>query len=281
MKQTIHTLSRQLAGLYSEPEARQLAGRLLCRVLHLQAYELLSCKDKQLSVTEKHELEAMTARLLRHEPLQYVLGETEFYGLNFKVTPETLIPRPETEELVEWILQCAGEKAIGRLLDIGTGSGCIAIALAKYLPGARVYGLDVSEEALNVARGNARDNSVQVDWLHADILQNLAGDFPGGLDLIVSNPPYVTLREKAIMQENVLGYEPHRALFVPDDRALLFYERIADIGREKLSPGGCLFFEINALYGKETVGMLAGKQYRNIELRRDISGKDRMIKAVL
>lgn len=258
-----------------------MAGRLLCRVLHLQAYELLSCKDKQLSVTEKHELEAMTARLLRHEPLQYVLGETEFYGLNFKVTPETLIPRPETEELVEWILQCAGEKAIGRLLDIGTGSGCIAIALAKYLPGARVYGLDVSEEALNVARGNARDNSVQVDWLHADILQNLAGDFPGGLDLIVSNPPYVTLREKAIMQENVLGYEPHRALFVPDDRALLFYERIADIGREKLSPGGCLFFEINALYGKETVGMLAGKQYRNIELRRDISGKDRMIKAVL
>lgn len=278
MKQVTGFIQTRLSGIYPEQEIRQLSKLLLERVLHVQTYELLTCKDTQLSETERQELEGMLCRLEAHEPIQYVLGETEFFGLPFVVSPAVLIPRPETEELVEWILEYGKANMLKRVLDIGTGSGCIAVSLAKYLSGTQVFGLDISENALRIARTNARQNAVEVDWIEADILSE-STVLPAGLELIVSNPPYVTLKEKTEMERNVLDYEPHQALFVPDNEALLFYERIADLGKESLLPGGCLFFEINAGWGKETLEILARKGYKNLELRRDLSGKDRMIKA--
>jgi len=276
----MNTVSKQLSSLYPESEAGSLTKHLFCHVLQLKTHELLTRKDKQLSATEKERVAEIVNRLLDNEPLQYVLGETPFYGLSFKVTPQVLIPRPETEELVEWIIECERGKTSLRILDVGTGSGCIAVSLSKFLPSATVYGLDISEEALTISAENADRNAVTVNWMQADILKDLPAAVPSDLDILVSNPPYVTDREKEQMHANVVDYEPHLALFVPDERALLFYERIAEVGKEKLRPGGSLFFEINARFGQETVEMLRSKGYNTVELRKDIAGKDRMIRAV-
>lgn len=278
MKQTEGFIRDRLSGIYSEQEVGCLMRIIVCHVLQVQTYELLTYKDRELSAKTRQRVVEIVDRLSQHEPVQYVLGVTEFYGLPFEVSPDVLIPRPETEELVEWVLWHAKTKSVKTVLDIGTGSGCIAVSIAKNLPDARVYGLDISEEALRVAANNAVSNAVVVDWMVSDIF-GADIKLPHGVDVVVSNPPYVTYSEKKDMADNVLRYEPPSALFVPDDEALLFYRRIADVGREILLPGGCLFFEINAAFGSETMAMLAGKQYRNIELRRDIGGKDRMIKA--
>lgn len=278
MKQTAGFIRERLSAIYSEQEIGQLTKRILCHVMQVQTYELLTCKDKELSGKIREEVAEIVRRLSLHEPVQYVLGETEFYGLPFELSPGVLIPRPETEELVEWVLDYAKARPVKTVLDIGTGSGCIAVSLAKYLSEAEVYGLDVSPDALRIADGNAKKNSVRINWIQTDILLPEA-TLPSPVDIVVSNPPYVTVVEKKAMEKNVLDYEPSLALFVPDDQPLLFYEQIADVSREILLPGGCLFFEINAAFGRETVEMLRTKQYRNVELRRDMSGKDRMIKA--
>ena len=216
---------------------------------------------------------------MRHfEPIQYILGETEFYGLPFKVTPATLIPRPETEELVDWIIANCNKNP-KTLLDIGTGSGCIAIALAKNLPAVKVSAMDISEEALKVASENAIYNKVTVNFSKKDILGT--STLPQKYDVIISNPPYVRNSEKEMMQKNVLDFEPASALFVEDDNPLLFYSKIAKLAKNYLNPNGFLFFEINEYLSKEVIQLLERESFSEIELKQDFFGKDRMIKCTL
>ena len=216
-------------------------------------------------------------RLKKREPLAYILGEWEFYGLTFKVDENTLIPRPETEELVDWILKDGvnGKK----LIDIGTGSGCIPISIALN-SSASVSSLDVSELALEQARSNSKLFNTSVNFIHADILKTDTKELLGKYDLIVSNPPYVLESDKKMMTANVLANEPHLALFVSDVNALIFYEAIAEIATEKLNNNGLIYFEIHEFKGVETIDMLRIKGFTQIELRKDMQGKDRMVKAV-
>ena len=282
MKREIEFIRQQLTPLFPERETEQLSNLIFCHVCHLQTYQLLTCKDKELSETERRLVRDMVSRLKKQEPIQYIIGETEFFGLPIKVTPHVLIPRPETEELVEWILADHQQQQHNlKMIDIGTGSGCIPIALAKHTTNASISGVDISAEALAVAAENAKQNQVAVHWIQADVLDSdSALNTLPQQDIVVSNPPYVTPQEKAVMDRNVLDYEPHSALFVPEQRPLIFYECIADRGLSLLKHHGLLYFEINALFGKETCEMLQQKGYRQIELKQDIAGKDRMIKAI-
>lgn len=230
-------------------------------------------------------LEAL-ALLKKEHPIQYILGETEFYSLPFIVNKNVLIPRPETEELVEWILHCHSERSEESrkisVLDIGTGSGCIAVSLAKKLPNAKVYGFDISTKALKVAKENAKLNSVGVEFLEGDILndENWETFFKDlKFDVIASNPPYVRLQEKQLMKPNVLEHEPHLALFVEDDNALLFYHTVAKFAKQFLAPSGHLFFEINEHLGEEIIVLLEQMDFKDIMLKQDVFGKDRMVKA--
>lgn len=212
-------------------------------------------------------------RLLLQEPVQYIIGEAYFFQEKFKVTPAVLIPRQETEELIQWIINNHPEGAT-KIIDIGTGSGCIAVALALQLPGSRVTALDISKAALDVASANAMALKADVEFLQMDILQTtqLADNY----DIIVSNPPYVRLLEKNEIQPNVLNYEPHVALFVADTNPLVFYEKIAALARKHLNPNGKLYFEINQYLGQETVSLLE-KYFKHVALKKDLHGRDRMI----
>lgn len=234
--------------------------------------------QSQRSLTEQEQAAYMQAfeKLAEGIPVQYVLGRAYFCDHWFSVSPATLIPRPETEELVDWIVSDAvGQE---RILDIGTGSGCIAISLADRLPGAEVSGLDISEAALEVAKDNARSIGVSLRWMHLDILEQVP---PGKYDIIVSNPPYVTQREKEQMRPNVLDFEPHTALFVPDEDPLLFYERIAVLSSELLAPHGWVYLEINEYLGNEVVSLMEKEGFSHVELRKDFLGKDRFVKCRL
>lgn len=213
--------------------------------------------------------------LLRQQPIQYIIGETTFLGRRFFVDSSVLIPRPETEELVNWIVTEAHPEA--RILDIGTGSGAIAVSLALEIALARVTALDVSSAALETARKNAEANKAKVAFRETDIL---TATHVGSFDIIVSNPPYVRLSEKEMMKDNVLVHEPHLALFVGDDDPLLFYRKITDLAKNALAPGGRLYFEINQYLGEETVQILEAAGFTDIELRKDIYGNDRMLRGV-
>jgi release factor glutamine methyltransferase len=228
--------------------------------------------------SDYNQIMSITKRLLSHEPIQYILGETEFYGLKFRVNQAVLIPRPETEELVDWIIRDHKNSAL-TIVDVGTGSGCIAVTLAKNLIQSTVYALDVSEQALEQAKANAQLNEVVVQFFQTDVLKQPWPGFTKKPDLIVSNPPYVTQKEKKQMQANVLDYEPSLALFVSDDDPLLFYREIATQARNLLADEGWLYFEINEALGNQTATLLEALGYRQIELRADINGKHRMIKA--
>ena len=227
-----------------------------------------------------HEQEATLAdaikRLQKYEPIQYIQGYSDFCGLRFKVTPATLIPRPETSELVEWVASEASGNE--RILDIGTGSGCIAVSLANMLPQSKVTAWDISNDALAVATENSKANGCTVLFEQVDILSHEPTE--AQFDIIVSNPPYIKENEKSAMHSNVLDWEPHTALFVPDNDPLLFYRTIAKKGLNLLKPGGTLYFEINRAHGAETMKMLADYGYTDIELRKDFAENDRMIKAV-
>ncbi|WP_178985738.1 peptide chain release factor N(5)-glutamine methyltransferase [Winogradskyella helgolandensis] len=224
--------------------------------------------------------------LKQQKPIQYILGETEFYGLPFKVNDNVLIPRPETEELVDLIIKCHTERSRSahenlKILDIGTGSGCIAISLAKNLPNAEVYALDISKEALKVAKQNAELNKVNINFIEASILDNTchsALDAEFNFDVIVSNPPYVRNLEKQEIQPNVLDNEPHLALFVEDDNPLLFYKAITNFAIKKLNDKGNLYFEINQYLGEESKALLTDTEFENVELLKDLNGNDRMLK---
>ena len=265
MKELINDITAQLKVAYPEDEARALAWWIVEESTGLSRSQLLcDCKGtKNIS-----NLQEIIARLLHFEPIQYIFGHTLWCGLDLKVNPATLIPRPETAELVEKISNIKYQISNCRILDIGTGSGCIAIALKKAHPEWHVTGMDISEEAIELARENARSNKVEVDFQVADIFSDGIGDF----DIVVSNPPYICEREKSSMRPNVLAYEPATALFVPDNDPLRFYRRIAE-----LKLGKFLFFEINEAYPQELSDMLAELGYTDIQLTNDIYGKPRII----
>ena len=316
MTETVAYIRNSLKDIYPPGETQALVRLIMERVCGLSTYQLLLGKDKELSDTEKFKIKEIVEGLRLYKPIQYLLGIADFYGMEFKVTPDVLIPRPETAELVERIITDYRSQA-PRILDIGTGSGCIAISLAKHLPRAEVAAVDISPEALTVAEENARLNQVSVSFLELDILsegnpsfmqgklkfhveetkvshkenksftymkpkshtEETTASFIGNFNCIVSNPPYIMDKEKATMEANVLENEPHMALFVPDDDPLLFYRAIARFGQRHLMEGGHLYFEINALCGKETVAMLRQENYTEVELIQDLYGKERIVKA--
>lgn len=276
MNPIVYYIKQRLHGYYPDSEIVSIAKLLLTQVFGMSVIELYAGKDNSFSANEQKQLDDILIRLQKYEPVQYIIGVEDFYGLTFEVDPNVLIPRPETEELIDWIVQ--ENKSAGlRVLDVGTGSGCIAVSLAKNLEDAEVTAWDISEGALQVAARNCRRNGVDVRLEQKDILQLSSSDRL--FDVIVSNPPYIAMKEKADMEANVLDWEPGLALFVPDEKPLLFYRKISELGLEMLKPGGRLFFEINRAYGKQVVQMMSALGYRNIELKKDISQNDRMIKA--
>lgn len=267
-----------LKDIYPEEEIGSFFYLLTEKFLTLKRVEVALELQRKLTLEETNIFENALRQLEKEVPIQYIIGETEFFGLTFKVNQSVLIPRPETEELVDWIIKdYVHIKQPLTILDIGTGSGCIAISLAKHLTKAIVTGLDISPTALKVASENANMNEVPVSFLEQDILtlKNLETTY----DVIVSNPPYVTVSEKQNMQSNVLLYEPHNALFVSDDTPLLFYKSIAEIALKNLNRNGNLYFEINESYGSEIVDLLKKLRFKNVELKKDLFGKERMIKA--
>jgi len=272
----------KLSPIYKKNEAKSLSQWIIESIFGIKPHEISLCKDKEISPNERQRIEDILLRLLNHEPIQYILGETEFFGMSFSVNPDVLIPRPETEELVEWIIREHGEKTTYplQILDIGTGSGCIAVSLAKHLPDANVYAIDISEQALETAKHNASINNVCVLFIRQDIFKPISSDiFPKKWDIIVSNPPYISVSEQKNMEKNVLEYEPHTALFVSDKTPLIFYEQIAEFGKKHLNENGAIYVETSALYGQKTAEMFCSQGYQHVDLRKDISGRDRMIKA--
>lgn len=271
-------IRRMLGECYPPREAATLARIVCCEMLGQRTTDYYLGKDITLSANEEQTLHGILARLRNFEPVQYVQGRAPFMGRDFRVEPGVLVPRPETGELVELML---GELDGGlHVLDVGTGSGCIAVTLALQLPAARVSAWDVSPRALEVARANAGALGAEVDFALRDVL---AYEPPAGerYDVIVSNPPYVTEAEKRDMEPNVLDWEPALALFVPDADPLLFYRRIATLGLRMLRPGGRLYFEINRAYGPDTAEMLRRLGYAAVRLLKDLSGNDRFVTARL
>ena len=278
----MHPLVRQireaLHGSYTDAEALSLAKMLLVEVFGFSTLELYGGKDRGFSEKEQELLSDIVCRLQNHEPIQYIIGRETFMGLVFDVNENVLIPRPETQELVNWILEDHRSDEGCKILDIGTGSGCIPVSLAHFMSGAEVEAWDISDGALDVARRNANQNEVKVLFRKQNVFEVLPSE--SYYDVIVSNPPYITEKEKGDMEANVLDWEPSIALFVPDTDPLLFYRKIAELGLDMLVAGGALYFEINRAYGEMMRTMLEDMGYNNVELRKDMFGNDRMIKAI-
>jgi len=273
-----------LSAIYPKTEIDSFFFILMEEKLKLQRIDTVLKSD--FLITEKNliDLKNIVKRLQKEEPIQYIIGNTEFYGLPFLVDKNTLIPRTETEELVAWVLDeikvFTNNKIIElSILDIGTGTGCIPISLAKNLTSLNISAIDISPEALLIAKQNAILNKVTIEFIELDILN--AESLPQEYDVIISNPPYVRELEKKEIKNNVLENEPHLALFVADENPLIFYNKIADLAKKQLSENGMLFFEINQYLGKETINMLVKKGFKNIQLKKDLFGNDRMIKCVL
>lgn len=269
-----------LSGEYSPEEVGSFFYILTRHFIGMSRLDIALDPGRNLSSEEVEVLDDALRRLKQHEPVQYITGNTEFFGLQIKVNSSVLIPRPETEELVQWILEDLGARSAEslRILDIGTGSGCIAISLAKHLPKAEVWAVDFSESALRTARGNARENAVRIHFLLKDILEDT--HLPEQFDVIVSNPPYVRKQEKKGMHKNVLYHEPGTALYVEDSDPLVFYRAIRDFSASHLVRPGTVYFEINQYLGKETEELLIEKNFHTT-LKKDIFGEDRMLKGQL
>ncbi|MCZ8228584.1 peptide chain release factor N(5)-glutamine methyltransferase [Flavobacterium sp.] len=273
---------QELSSIYEEVEAESFFYLILEAKHQLKRIDLALQPDLAFLEVELVVWNSILEDLKKEIPIQYLLGKTSFYGLDFEVNENVLIPRPETEELVEWILEDCGKRETTNnfsILDIGTGSGCIPISLKKQLPQAKVSAIDVSEKALEVAKGNAKLNGVEVHFMLQNILET--ADLLESYDVIVSNPPYVRNMEKQEIKNNVLEYEPHLALFVADDDALIFYRKIGELALKSLRSNGKLFFEINQYLGKETVDLLMTLGFQKVELKKDIYGNYRMILASL
>ena len=269
----IKEITLQLVPQYSDSEARSIAILLMCNITGLSYTELL-IHTPSLNEEQKEELRKKIERVKKNEPLQYILGETKFYGRRFKCDQRALIPRPETEELTDWIINDVSNDGNIRILDIGCGSGCIAITLSKEIKNSIVTALDISKEAISLTEENCKINNCKVECINDDIFNFSDAQY----DIIVSNPPYICDNEAADIESNVIDYEPHLALFVPDNSPLKFYEKITEYAARNLRSRGKLYFEINRKYGKEMQLLLEKFGFINIELRKDISNNDRMIK---
>ncbi len=278
MKETIQYIETELMGLYPKPEIQGFTRLILESVFHLNFTEIVLQSRESVQLSENAKIVEIVQRLKQFEPIQYILGETEFYGLKIKVNPAVLIPRPETEELVHWITQIEVKKN-PKIADIGTGSGCIALVLKNHFKESSVCAVDLSEKALDTAKSNALQNNLHIDFICADILDWEKYKW-NQFDLIVSNPPYITKPEKEKMHPNVLNFEPHSALFPVSDDSVIFYRRISEFALKFLNPGGFLFCEINEQFGNEITKLLRDLGFRNIQLKKDINGKDRMIGCV-
>lgn len=276
MEATIQYIEKELKGLYPEQEVKTFVRLILEHVCGFSYTQQVLLRKQNLNDRYKKTVSEITERLKAYEPVQYVLGETEFFGLKLRVTPSVLIPRPETEELVQWVCETKLPEKTA-ILDIGTGSGCIALALKRQLQQEQVSAVDVSAKALEIARKNAVLNDLEINFIHCDILNWKKFQW-NKYDAIVSNPPYVRESEKAAMFPNVLKYEPEGALFVSDTDPLLFYREIADFAQIGLNEKGWLFFEINEKLGNETVHLLKQKKFQFIEIKKDLFGKDRMVR---
>jgi len=284
-----------LNTLYDTNEIEAITLLAVSEICNLSKAKIKAFPESELTQQQADKISETLTQLKTGKPIQYILGKTEFYGLTFKVNPSVLIPRPETEELVEWVLSSvgssqfavdssqlavrSGQLAVGNILDIGTGSGCIAISLKKNLSQFNVLAIDISKDALQTAKDNAELNQVDVEFIEADIL-NPNSLLTTHYSLLISNPPYVTQRDKTQMHTNVTDFEPHNALFVPEGDPLIFYKAIADFAAGHLIENGLLFFEINENYGEQIIELLSKKGFGEIELRKDMSGRDRMVKAV-
>ncbi|GAB3194505.1 release factor glutamine methyltransferase [Pontibacter aydingkolensis] len=280
VQQTQQHIRQSIQEAYPEPEAGAIAQRLLQHVLRKSRLEL-SLKQQELITTEQEAIiKKAIKRLQQHEPIQYVMEEAHFYGLDLFVDKRVLIPRPETEELVDLVVkEHQGQKGL-HILDICAGSGCIPIALAANLNTGKVYGLEVSDGALEVAEINATRYNLPIRWLHQDVFEPVQSIASASLDIITSNPPYVLELEKEQMRENVLEYEPHLALFVLNTDPLKYYKRIAILAYELLKAGGKLYFEINEKYGQEVKQLLLDSGFGSAQVVQDLYGKERIVKAV-
>ena len=280
LKEIQNTYHQELDSIYGKEEVNSFFFILIEWYYGVSRIQL--AMDSEYTIDNSEKIMSALKLLKLQKPIQYIIGETEFYTLPFKVNESVLIPRPETEELVSWVLHHVDNNASVNILDIGTGSGCIAISIAKNLPNAKVYALDISAKALIIAKKNAALNDVSVEFIEADILKkgDIGLETDVKFDVIVSNPPYVREQEKDLMKPNVLNNEPHLALFVQDENPLIFYEVITKFASINLVQEGQLFFEINEYLGRDMITLLRDNKFENIELKQDFFKKDRMIKGV-
>jgi len=279
-------LKNNLTDIYDERESANIAELIIEKISGLKRTERILNKQQPLKIEQINTIENYLQELINHKPVQYVLNEAWFAGMKFFVNENVLIPRPETEELVEWIVQDAGLSLTAyhsplTILDIGTGSGCIAIALKNKIKNADVFAIDISEPALKIAASNAQESNTDINFSKADILQNQIKINMPLFDVIVSNPPYITKKESSEMHTNVIAYEPHVALFVPDENPLLFYNAISDFALSHLKEKGSLYFEIHENFANDIVNLMQQKGFQSIEIKKDLQQKNRMVKAVL
>ncbi len=276
IKQVSAHFKQVLDGIYPQVEIKNFVWFVFEHLFAYSKIDIIMNETRELDSDQQTFCNDALDKLKQQVPIQHIIGSTEFYELNFNVNKHVLIPRPETEELVHWIL---GDNKLStpKILDIGTGSGCIPISLKKNIPKAEISAWDISPEALDVAIGNANLNTVEINFELMDALNPVISN-DNKYDVIVSNPPYIRALEKKLMHQNVLSHEPHLALFVKDNDPLLFYRAISKLAFETLNTNGCLYFEINEALGKETCDLMRGIGFKNIELRKDLFGKDRMIK---
>lgn len=283
----------RLENIYDEAEAANIAALAIEHLTGLSASNRLLKKEKELSNSQSNELESIIARLTGHEPIQYIMNKSWFYGMELYVNKDVLIPRPETEELVDWIIKDvkasgknvftkkpgdADETTELKILDVGTGSGCIALALKKSMPLAEVWGCDISDRALNVARRNGSELNIRIDFQSVDYLDPAQQKHLPTVDILVSNPPYVPQKDKEEMRPNVLQYEPHTALFVDNNDPLVFYKALVEFGKHRLHPHGVIYMEIHENLGQDITRLFETNGY-HVELRKDMQGKNRMVKA--
>ena len=295
MQEAEQWLRKELLPLYGEGEATAMTNMIMEHLTGLERPARMNQKDEPLNVHQLHHLTEINQRIHQHEPVQYIIGENWFAGMKLYVDKSVLIPRPETEELVQWIIQDVKAAGIDvfqnkedeadktntlKILDVGTGSGCIALALKKQMPKAEVWGCDISEEALNVARRNGSDLDIRVDFQGVDFLDRDQQKFLPTVDIIVSNPPYVPMKDRDTMHNNVKDHEPSLALFVSDDDPLVFYKALAEFGKHRLHNNGSIYCEVYENLGDEVVQLFRYHGYNPIELRKDMQGKNRMVKAV-
>lgn len=270
-------LQNTLKDIYDPLEINSLFFRLLEHYTHTTKTHYLAFPEKKLTDEQIQTLQKAIKQLENNVPLQYILGSCEFYGNSYQVTSDVLIPRQETEELVHWIIESTDKNKKIKILDIGCGSGCIVISLAKNLPNACLSAIDISQKTLDITKENAQRNKVSLEFIKADILK--LPSFNKKFDIIVSNPPYIREKEKIEIHNNVLQYEPHLALFVSDEEPLLFYDKISDFALQHLSQKGKIYFEINQYLAQQTKELLETKGFRDIVLKKDLNGNSRMIKA--